>query len=66
MEKIKEYIKYIDFFGKNTTLLFKNDVYYRTSLGIFFSLLLIIFSLIAGIYFIFFNDSNTVINSHDI
>lgn len=66
MEKFKKYIKYIDFFGKNTTLLFKNDVYYTTCLGIFFSFMLIIFSIIAGIYFVFLDDSNTIIISHNI
>lgn len=65
MRKVKQYIQYIDFFGKNTTLLFKNDLYYRTSLGVFCSIILIILSILGGTYFLslFLQHSNPVIMS---
>ena len=42
----------LDFFGKSTTLLFKNDTYYKTSLGFSCSILLIILSAIGASYFL--------------
>ena len=51
---LKSFIKLLrnlDFFGKSTTLLFKNDTYYKTNLGFSCSVLLIILSLLGFSFF---------------
>ena len=49
---LRKLLLHLDFFGKSTTLLFKNDTYYKTSLGFSCSILLIILSAIGASYFL--------------
>ena len=51
LKTIKKSIKSLDFFGKSTNLLFKNDSYYKTTLGFCFSIILVLLSIAGGVYF---------------
>ncbi len=50
-KSLQKPLKSLDFFGKNTTLLFKNHSSYKTTLGFCCSLFLIILSILGAIYF---------------
>jgi len=52
IENVKKSFLTLDFFGKSTTLLFKNDTYYKTNLGFFCSIVLIVLSILGGTYFL--------------
>ena len=51
MEKIKEYLKIIDFFGHNPSFIIKNNLKYKTHIGGLLTLIVIIISVITLIFF---------------
>ena len=51
MEKIKEYLRFIDFFGHNPSFIIKNNLKYQTHIGGLLTLIVIIISVITLIFF---------------
>lgn len=52
IKSLKNFSRSFDFFGKNTTLLFKKDKSFRTSLGFCCSIILILLSVVGSFYFL--------------